>query len=98
MCVVLASCLCSSHAVISFIVSYSRLLLIAVYSHLLCECRSSCSLTPCLALTHTHFSLAVLDQSHMTVHRFLAVGTALTVWSFELILGDDQEAMRSGGW
>ncbi|CEH12974.1 hypothetical protein CBOM_00924 [Ceraceosorus bombacis] len=60
---------------ISIIVSYSRLLLIAVYSHLL-----------------------LLDQSHMTVHRFLAVGTALTVWSFELVLGDSEEGMRNTSW
>jgi hypothetical protein len=34
----------------------------------------------------------------MTIHRFLAVGTALTVWSFELVLGDQEEGLRGGSW
>lgn len=78
--------------VISLIVSYSRLILIAVYSHLLralCRNLRERGLASNSADLLFPFTTLVLDQSHMVYWRFLTVSITLFVWALELILGKD---------
>lgn len=92
--------LCPS-PVISIIVSYSRLILIAVYSHLLRE--SPIAIVSLVRSTIDNVLFlssrpVVLDQSHQIYWRFLTVGLTLTVWAFELLIGKEEADSFTKDW
>jgi len=70
--------------VTTVILSYRRAILIAVYTHLLCESRP-------LSLLMT-----VLDAGSQTWWRWVNIALFLSVWSLELLLDADEDTESVG--